>query len=356
MKKIITYLAFLVLAFTFYTCSSDSEEVFEDISPVKLSPDNTPWPKLSDYQFFNGDIKNLEPAFGVLPYKPASELFTDYALKKRFVWMPKGSKATYNGDGKILNFPDKTILIKNFYYNNVLPENNTKILETRLLIKINGNWIFAEYIWNEEQTDAFLNMDGGNINLSWMQNGETKSTYYRFPNSIECRVCHINQDKNLPIGPKPQNLNYNFTYSDGSKNQLQKWIDFGYLESIPSNINSVVDYKDTSKPIDLRFRSYLDINCAHCHQDGGDCSYRALRFEFNQTSDPTKMGVCQDPEEEIPAHTKIIFPGRIERSVLYYRISTDEQNLMMPKIGRFIVHEEALQLTEQYIQSLSNCN
>lgn len=82
MKKTTTYLALLLLAFTFYTCSSDTEEALEEITPVKLSADLTAWPKLSDYHFFKGDIKNLDPAFGVLPYKPASELFTDYALKK----------------------------------------------------------------------------------------------------------------------------------------------------------------------------------------------------------------------------------------------------------------------------------
>ena len=64
-----------------------------------------PFAKLSDYHFFIGDIKNQIPSLNVIPYEPASSLFTDYASKKRFVWMPTGVKATYIADNKALVFP-----------------------------------------------------------------------------------------------------------------------------------------------------------------------------------------------------------------------------------------------------------
>ena len=63
-----------------------------------------PYNNLSDYHFFIGDIKNLTPSLNVIPYEPASGLFTDYALKKRFVWMPPSVKATYMTDDKVVNF------------------------------------------------------------------------------------------------------------------------------------------------------------------------------------------------------------------------------------------------------------
>ena len=37
-----------------------------------------------------------------------------------------------------------------------------------------------------------------------------------------------------------------------SKNQLQKLVDQGYLNSYPSNIVSTVNYKDTSQPLELK--------------------------------------------------------------------------------------------------------
>ena len=84
------------------------------------------------------------------------ELFTDYAIKKRFIWMPKGVKGTFNGVNNVIELPIGAALIKSFYYDKVQPNNTTRIIETRIMIRKASGWIFAEYVWNEEQTDANL--------------------------------------------------------------------------------------------------------------------------------------------------------------------------------------------------------
>jgi hypothetical protein len=50
-------------------------------------------------------------------YELATPLFTDYAVKDRFILLPKGEAAKYK-DAGCLSFPDSTIIIKNFAYNN----------------------------------------------------------------------------------------------------------------------------------------------------------------------------------------------------------------------------------------------
>lgn len=45
---------------------------------------------------FTGDLSAFQPNEGVLPYDLNSPLFTDYAEKARFVWMPKGVAAGYD--------------------------------------------------------------------------------------------------------------------------------------------------------------------------------------------------------------------------------------------------------------------
>jgi len=168
----------------------------------------------------------------------------------------------------------------------------------------------------------------------------------------------------IPIGIKPQNLNFNYIYADGSsKNQLTKWVEQGYLQnnfSLPTEENSTVNYNDASKPLSVRARSYVDANCAHCHKDERHCDYRAMRFAFNETKDNnTNMGVCINAAEtggEFPAaFIKVVAPGNINRSMMYYRLSTNNESQKMPLHGRTIVHDEGLALMGQWINSLAPC-
>src|SRR5690606_40673996 len=174
-------------------------------------------------------ILEQSPVYGVLPYEPINALFSDYAHKKRFVWMPYNVKATYVADGDVLDFPTGSVLIKTFFYENVLPNNTTQNIETRLLIKKDEGWIFANYIWNETQQEALLNTTGYgfNVPVEWVQNGETKSVNYRIPSETECFICHKSFDVIFPIGTKPQNLNSIYNYAEGMENQLQKWEEMG---------------------------------------------------------------------------------------------------------------------------------
>lgn len=337
-----------------FSCGSDDSKEYVPVSPVNVDLATVPYQNLSDYKFYEGEMKNMEPAYKVLPYDLNSPLFTDYAHKKRFVWMPDGTKATYNGDGKVLEFPVGTVLIKNFYYDNVLPDNVTRILETRLLIKKETGWIFADYIWNEAQTEATLNMDGSYVDISWQQDGTTKNASYRIPNEAECLTCHKSNNAPIPIGPKPQNLNKNYAYTDGSQNQLSKWITEGYLdEAVPQNIVSTVDWTDTSQPLDLRVRSYLDINCAHCHSEGAHCSYRVMRFAFSESTTDHNLGICIAPQESInPSLTYIVSKKNVNRSALHYRINTNEVTERMPLLGRTIVHTEAVAMIKDWINNM----
>ncbi|HRP54251.1 MAG TPA: hypothetical protein PLI97_12200 [Fluviicola sp.] len=325
---------------------------------VSVNLDEVPYQKLSDYRFFKSPMKNQIPNDRVLPYLTASTLFTDYAHKNRFIWMPLGVKASYNGDHDILDFPVGTVLIKNFYYEHMNPSNETKIIETRVMILKSTGWIFAEYVWNDAQTEAYLDMNGSYKNISFVENGESKSTNYRIPSEMECLTCHKDNNKAIPIGPKPQNINFDYTYSDGSMNQLQKLINVGYLENnLPGNIVSIIDYNDETQPLRLRLRSYLDINCAHCHRQNSHCSYRPLRFAFSETTDSQNMGICVEPEEQLsPTLVNIIVPGNVNKSMMHFRMSSTAEENRMPLLGRTLVHEEGVQLLEDFITSINTCD
>jgi uncharacterized repeat protein (TIGR03806 family) len=357
--KLANFTFLFSLLFFFASCNKeDSNDSYVPISPVKMDLTQVPYPKLSDYNFFQGALKDQQPALGVTPYKPESELFTDYAKKKRFVWMPIGTKATYINDHTILELPVGSALIKSFYYNNVQPNNSTKIIETRIMIRKTNGWIYANYIWNEAQTEAYFNLNGSTIPITWItESSVTKSVNYDIPNELKCVGCHTIFNEKKPIGIKPQNLNGNFTYIDGVYNQLAKWKSLGILDSnTPNTINSVVDYKDTSKPIETRVRSYFDANCAHCHQPGGYASFFNLKFEFNETANLSNMGVCVAPNHIIIGmEGRIIKPGNLSQSLLYYRLTSNDPYYRMPFLGRTIVHDEGVALVAQWINSITDC-
>jgi uncharacterized repeat protein (TIGR03806 family) len=355
MKYKAFYILVLILLFS---CKSNDTNPHQLISPVNFDLEQMPYQKLSDYNFFEGSLSELNPVYGVLPYELINKLFTDYASKKRFVWMPDNVKATYNGDFKTIDFPVGTILIKNFYYDEVLPAHNSKIIETRLMIKKENNWIFATYKWNDEQTEATFIMSGSNVVVDFVKNNQQKSVNYRIPPESDCLTCHQSFDQPKPIGTKPQNLNKSFTYDNETKNQLEKWSEFGYLDAnYPNNITTVVKWNDTSQALNSRVRAYLDINCAHCHSDDGYCNYRSMRFAYDKTNDSDNLGVCivhQEPIGDAPGLSHIISKQRPDRSVLYYRLNTTDETVKMPLKGRNLIHTEAVELFESWINSFDN--
>ena len=372
-KKYAILSFFAISLLIFFSCTDNDDEEYIPVSPVTVDLTQVPYPNLSDYHFFEGEMKNQVPSLDVLPYEPISSLFTDYAHKKRFVWLPNGMKATYNGDDQILDLPVGAALIKTFYYDNVQPSNTTKIIETRIMIRKSDGWIFANYVWNDEQTEAYLDLNGSTKNITFRdENDVTRTVDYRIPNESQCIVCHKTKSyengnyvqKNIPIGIKPQNLNSLFNYGNETKNQLTKWIDAGILTnnfSLPSETNTIVDYNDSSKPLEKRVRSYFDINCAHCHKEHGHCDYRPMKFAFSETyNNLTNMGVCvdtQDMQNFEPALSKLVTPGNIYRSMLYHRINTIDETYRMPLHGRTVIHEEGVLLVEEWINSLTTpCN
>jgi hypothetical protein len=95
----------LVFFSVLLSCESRKQEIVvlpEAESAIDLS--HIGKTKLSEYSFFVGELKTLTPAADVIPYTLNSALFSDYALKKRFVKIPQGKKAAYTADD-VFDFP-----------------------------------------------------------------------------------------------------------------------------------------------------------------------------------------------------------------------------------------------------------
>ena len=310
---------------------------------------------LSDFSFFE-DTQAQIPSEGVIPYELISSLFSDYSYKQRWVYVPKGKKAIFNQD-EVFDFPVGSALIKTFYY--PLDERDLslgkKLMETRLLLRKTHGWEAVSYAWNETQDEAVIKKAGKTILNEWIDfNGEIQSVRYRVPNKNQCKECHTTNDTLTPIGPKARNLNKVFDYQDESVNQLTKWMKVAYIDEIDIELNTPVNWEDQRHSLDARVKSYLDINCGHCHSSTGGANSTGLYLDLTENR-PTHRGIYKKPVATgrgSGGHEFSISPGNPEESILLYRMISTDPGVMMPESGRSLSHKEAIEMIREWINKL----
>ena len=348
-------LAFLFLLFS---CKSKSND-------VQLFMDE-PYPeKLSDWNLFIGKLSELKPNKRVIPYKLNTPLFSDYTNKTRFIWMPEGKSANFKKDD-VFDFPIGTIFSKTFsfddiHFNYTEQSKKQNLIETRLLIHTKTGWVALPYIWDEEMKDAKLEITGGRKQFERIDKISNKKELidFRIPNTNQCSGCHSSDKQITPIGPKARNLDNVLKYDNSEENQLDHWSKIGYLKNYNSTIKqeSMVDISSKGN-LNSMARSYLEINCAHCHNPKGPANHTGLYFYFSET-DPIKLGICKTPVAAGKGAGNLkydIYPGKPSESILYFRMNSLEPDIMMPEIGKTSLHKEGLFLIKKWIESeKGNC-
>jgi uncharacterized repeat protein (TIGR03806 family) len=315
---------------------------------------------LSEYRFFTGALAKQVPQDGVMPYALNTPLFSDYAEKLRFVKIPVGQPVAYNSDN-VLDFPVGTTLIKTFYYPVDARDaaKGRRLMETRLLLHEASGWKALEYIWNDEQTEAYLEVAGDTKPVAWIDaKGQSQSLVYSMPNLNQCKGCHNKNEKMTPIGPSVRQLNGELNYGETTENQLAHWQETGLLTSMPAleTIPKLPKWNDaTAGTIESRARAWLDINCAHCHSPSGPARTSGLFLHWQET-DPTHLGVMKTPVAAgrgSGGREYSIVPGEPDKSILMYRISSEDPGAMMPELGRKTTHLEGVALVREWIETLA---
>jgi uncharacterized repeat protein (TIGR03806 family) len=215
-------------------------------------------------------------------------------------------------------------------------------------------------VWNDEQTEAYKQVAGDVIPSQWIHSdGATRDNNYVVPNKNECKNCHEEKADTVGvIGPKARHLNRNFDYPGGPENQLQHLIDVGYLEGAPADPAdwpaAPVWDDETSGTVAERARAWLDINCAHCHNPDGAARTSGLDLSAGQT-EPYQLGVCKTPVATGGGSGGLqynIVPGEPDQSILVYRLESTAPDVMMPELGRRLVHTESVALIREWIAAM----
>lgn len=310
--------------------------------------------RLSDYKFFTGKASDLKLANDVFSYAVNAPLFSDYAHKARFIRLPNGKSMNYHPDD-LMEFPEGTIIGKTFYYPADFrkPDEARRLLETRLLILEKNGWQAMTYVWNDEQTDAFLEVAGTTREVTWTHNdGAQRSVKYLVPNQNQCKNCHLRGTDLQPIGPTARQLNH----ETATGNQLKQWSQAGILNGLPaSDVGKLADYSDESLPVESRARAWLETNCAHCHRPDGPAKTSGLHLLAN-VHEPLHLGIGKAPVAAGKGSGGLSFdivPGQPEKSILLFRMQSTDPGIMMPELGRTLKHEEGIELVTEWIRSIN---
>jgi uncharacterized repeat protein (TIGR03806 family) len=316
--------------------------------------------KLSEYGFFKGNLSDLIPENVLIPFDINTPLFSNYAEKLRFIKVPQGEKIVYN-DSSVFQMPAGTVLVKNFYFPKDMRDlsKGRMIIETRLLVNEENGWTPYTYVWNEEQTEAYYTVAGDKKMISYInREGKTISTHYLVPNKNQCKGCHLENKKMVPVGIAARHLNKNYLYSEKqSENQLSYWSNKGILTGLPEDMSSVpanANWHDDKADVNLKARAYLDINCGNCHSRKGPANSSGFFLDIHE-KDPTPLGVFKTPVAAGRGSGGLKFdivPGKPDQSILLFRMKTIDPGIEMPEIGREQLHKEGIELISNWIRQM----
>ncbi len=271
-----------------------------------------------------------------MAYDVVSPLWSDGLEKSRFLLLEEGTKIRQVKDRFLL--PSGAYLIKNF---SCRQGGKLRLVETRVIVKDGDKFDAVSYFWNDEQTEA----ERCDEVKRFQWQGEVGKRSWLIPNPNQCRQCHTDAG-GFAIGFQPNQLIMN-----GEFKRLRKTKDIFMAPTRTRGIKSLIAPLDGDGDVALRARSYLDANCAHCHQPGGlGNSPIDLRMAtplnrahmLNREANHGVFGL---------ADSKIVVPGSGEKSVLLQRMNTRGIG-HMPPLGSSIVDREAVDLIRGWIQGM----
>lgn len=317
--------------------------------------------RLSELGVF-ADLENLEVNEGIIPYQVNAPLWSDRAIKRRWMAIPNdgdfdqaSEQIQFRGEDD-WTFPEGTVFVKHFDLPTSTsdPGQATK-LETRFFVMARNNTAYGlTYKWNEEQTDAFLQLDNSSATYDIFDEGQATGTQrWDFPGRDQCMSCH-NSNANFVLGVKTHQLNSEMYYPAAgiSENQLKYLSDHDIIDHRDNNWN---DYPraydlDDFVSLDLKIRSYLDANCASCHRAGGVTGV-TMDLRFN-TPLEAKNIIDLPTQSQASVHGNLIVePGNHRGSELWVRDQSTEDD-RMPPIGRNIVDEDYIVALAEWIDGL----
>jgi mono/diheme cytochrome c family protein len=284
-------------------------------------------------------------------FSPQYPLWSDGAAKTRWVFLPPGSTID-TSDPAEWSMPVGTRFWKEFAFNG-------RKVETRFLWRASADrWVFATYVWNEEQTDAVLAPADGVPGAADIAAGRQ----HDIPGDIECRACHgtarpgplgfnalqlsTDRDPNAIHGEplKPDMLT--LATLDGERRFSPARPEY---VSNPPRIGS-------ASPATRAVLGYFAANCGTCHDRSGEIGAVVPSLKHGDLGDGDRvarslLGLAtrwQAPGQP-EGRTVLIDPESPGVSALLLRMKSRRPSSQMPPIGTKLRDDRAIAAIEQWM-------
>ncbi len=324
--------------------------------------------KLSETGLF-ANTKNQTPAPGVYRFTPNVALWQDHAVGEHFVALPGTSAVTDFEAGKAIpgnvywhsfryHFPENAVLAKtiSIEMERGKPESKNR-LETQVLHFADGFWQGYTYAWRDDQTDADLVPNEGGEKLLNVVDasfpGGKRQQMWTYHSRSQCLQCH-NAWSEYALAFNVAQLNHGV--------QLTKLGELGLLNRVGKNEKPKGVYTPDELKTELRLTpphsatgtveeratSYLHVNCAHCHRNGGGGTTSIDLSAFEKRRIMKDLEVAPRLGGFDLKDAKVVTAQQPTQSVLYYRMSKFGKG-RMPHIGSELPDERGLKLIHDWI-------
>ncbi|MCI0669393.1 MAG: hypothetical protein L0Y64_02910 [Myxococcaceae bacterium] len=293
--------------------------------------------RLSETGLFQ-DVQAEVLAPGVRPFAPRFQLWSDGASKRRWVFLPPGTRID-SSDMDAWQFPQGTKLWKEFTRDGVR-------VETRLLQKVGpaaGDWVAVAYLWDEDGRDAHAVPEGQE---------DARGTPHDVPSAGDCRACHDGRPGRV-LGFSALQLSH---AAPPGGLHLQELTSEGLLSSPPAGPFSLPG--DATEQAAL---GYLHANCSHCHnsQRPADAPGCFVPPDGEQLDFLLQVDRLDDVHRTRTYQTAVgtyVQEGTPEDSWLFQRVSSRASflgfRLQMPPLGTEMVDGEGVAGLRSWIEGL----
>ena len=306
-----------------------------------------------------GAFKNLEtltPEEGLLQYDINLPFWSDHAKKTRWTYIPYDQEIGY-ALNEAWTFPIGSIWVKHFELETERGDpDSRKRIETRFIVKTAESVYGISYQWNEAQTEAFLvPSEGAQIEIDVVDAGENKIQQWNIPSRNECLQCH-SANAGYALSFNVRQLNRSQTIDETEQNLLSYLNDEGYFDdsiSDPASLPQHYAVDDHSISLEKRARSYLETNCANCHQANGAAPFTWDARSYLSIDDTGLFDGIPNNNGGQPQR-RLAIRGNPEDSVLLSRIAATHDFTRMPPLASSKLDLQGIDLITRWLQAPVN--